>query len=298
MSKDKFFKKTASLACILMGAQNADAGSLGWLFSPVQADPNSEFHNRVPEHFQDDITSDQNPDAIKLTPAEQHQALAWGLSDSEEKRYLSLMQNQSGYFYGSQSLQSPLGGTLVYTKKATPVEILGFNARSDASRNKYAELDAQQQIQYISKYLAYVTAYNRAAVALKEKLKLPIVRKFNEQKFSPYNYKPVSLQSGDKLMLFIHPDDEVRPIIASLLGSLQKNKNVSLNVFFVGNKIKKSNLETWARDQNIPPQLVKSQKITLNFGNDQFQLLKTNHALPLLILVRDGNSRFVNTNRF
>lgn len=293
-----FLKKTALLACILLGAQHADASSLGWLFSPGKADPNSQFHNRLPEHFVDDITSDQNPDAIKLTPAEQHQALVWGLSSSEEKRYLSLMQNQSGYFYGTQSVSSPLGGTMVYAKKATPVEILGFNARSDASRNKYAQLDAQQQIQYMSKYLAYIADYNKEAVALKNKLKLPIVRKFNEQKFSPYHYKPVALKSGDKLMLFVRSSDEVRPIVASLMTSIQKNKNVSLNVFFVGKNLTKTTLETWARDQNIPPELVKSEKITLNFGNDQYDDLKTNHALPLLILVRDGNSRFVSTSRF
>src|SRR3990167_10026718 len=100
-------RKLILFATIFIGTQTVYADGLGWLFHPGKSDPNSEFHKRLPEHFKDDITSDQNAEKLKLTSAEKHQALVWGLSNDEEKRYLFLMQNQSGYFYGVKIIKTP-----------------------------------------------------------------------------------------------------------------------------------------------------------------------------------------------
>lgn len=270
-------------ACLCVVSQSSFASGMGWLFKEG-GDANSEFHQRMPDTFLDDITSDQNSNITELTLAQKHQALVWGLSDDEEKRYLFLIQNQSGFFYD--------------LKKVSPVEILGMNARTDNERKKYAEMDAKNQFQYMAKYLSYVSDYNQAALSLKDKLKLPVINQFDYKPFSPYNYKPISLESNDKLMLFLKLNSAVKPIIASLLNSMTKNNKISLNVYFIGKNISKTAIETWAQDQNIPPAMVEHNQITLNFGNSEFESLKTTKSLPVLVLIRDRTSRFVDTSRF
>lgn len=249
-------------------------------------DPNSHFHEKLPVEFHDDITPDQKTSAIKLNALQRHQSLVWGLSTQEEKRYVALMHNRSGFFYSDQN------------HKMTPVEVLGANARTNAEREKYAKLDAHQQFQHLAKYLAYVAAYQRASEAYKKSLHLPVLRPFNTAKFSPYHYKPVALEANDKLMLFVHLNDEVRPIVASLMGSILKTPSIQLNVYFIGHGLTETQVQTWAKDQNIIPKMVDDHQITLNFDSGQFSAFSGKRKLPVLVLVRDGKSQFVDLGRF
>lgn len=278
------------------------ASNVGWQFSPSNRDPNSQFHYRLPMKFHDDITSDQDVVHMKLNKAEKHQAMAWGLGLDEERRYVALMQNRSGYFYGNQSepngSSSKSPGQFSLGHKATPVEVLGFNARTDTERSKYAAQDAKQQFQYLAKYLSFLSAYEQQAMRLKKALNLPIIRKFDYAKYSPYNYKPVSLKSNDNLMLFVTLSDEVRPIVSSLMASIQKDKSIHLNIYFVGAKATKEGVEAWARSQNILPSLVTSHQITLSFGQEKFASIKNHGKTPFLVLVRGGQSKAVDTGRF
>lgn len=271
------------------------ANSSGWHFKPGQnnqaKDPNSNFHKRNPVKFQDDITKDQSVDDIQLTDQQKHQAKVWGLSNNEEKRYVALMRNKSGQYYQDN---------------VTPVEVLGFNARNNQERRKYARQEAKQVFQRIAKEEAFDSTYHKVAVRRKKKLNLKVVGDFNYSKYSPYNYKPMNLKSHDKLMLFVHTNDAVRPIVSYLMQVIQKQRGIQLNVYFVPKKgndsVSKKRVEQWAKIQNIPPQLNKHHRITLNQNNHKLQNLdikgQQGKKTPLLLLVRDGESRIVNTDNF
>lgn len=272
----------------------ADGG--GWHFKPGNKDPNRDFHYRLPQQFQDDVLPGQ-VEKIKLTKADQQQAQSWGLDSSEEKRYLAIMTNRGTQYFKARDLKTHAGDMIV-SDNYTPVEVLGINARTDAERRKYAQEQAEQEFQWNAKFLAYNNAYHKTAVTLKDELNLPIIKKFDTTKFSPYSYKPISLKPHDKLMLFVGINDAVRSIISSLMGSITKDPNIQLDVYFVGKNITKTEVQTWAKSQNLIPEMVKDHQITLNFGNDRFSELNTNRKPPVLVLVRGAESHFVDTGRF
>ncbi len=285
--KQSFAKGLLILGAVALISHAAYADHSGWHFTPGKSDPNSQYHFRLPGKFQDDITSDQNVSKIQLTHAQKHQALVWNISSSEEQRYVALMQNRSGFYYGQDT-----------NHQVSPVEVLGMNARTNEERVKYASQDAKQQFQHLAKYLSFVAEYNKQAAKLSKSLNLPVVRKFDYAKFSPYNYKPVSLQSGDKLMLFVGLDNEVKPIVSSLMGSIIKNPSIQLNIFFVGKAPSVEAINHWASSQNIPPNMVKKGEITLNFDHGKFETLGHLDKPPVLLLVRDGQTRNVNLGGF
>lgn len=298
-------KSNLSIIFVFFGvvfiSNNANASIFGWnLGASNKNDPNSEYHKRLPLAFKDDVTSDQDSNKIKLTDAQKHQALVWGLSDQQEKRFVFLMQNRSGNYFKNTKL--------------TPVEILGINARTDEERMQYAVIDAKQEFEKNAKILSFNTDYDMAATALKNKLNLPVIRKFNYAKYSPYNYKPVQLKANDKLMLFVKRNENVKPIVSYLMSEIESNPSVQLNVYFIDNeksnkgktiKITKSDIVHWAQEQNIPSTMVNDRLITLNFDNGQYASVNAKGGInikdrktPLLILVHDGQSRVVDTGRF
>jgi integrating conjugative element protein (TIGR03759 family) len=207
------------------------------------------------------------------------------------------MRNRSGKYFKNTTL--------------TPVEILGVNARTDEERAQYAVLDAKQEFGKNAKILSFNAAYDRAAMVYKEKLDLPIIRKFNYSKYSPYNYKPVQLRENDKLMLFVKRSENVKPIISYLMSEIESNPSVQLNVYFVDDKknkktkTTKSDIVSWAQAQNIPSTMVNDKLITLNFDHGQYagvnakgKITGKNKKTPLLILIHDGQSHIVDTGRF
>lgn len=287
-NSNKFKAIFAFFIFLILMATNAPSFAMfGWDYiSGSKNDPNSEYHERFPLQFNDDITSDQELKKIKLTPEQQHEALVWGLSEDQEKRYVFLMQNRTGLYYKNIKL--------------SPVEILGINARDNNERVFYAKLLATQEFEKNAKLLAFDAAYHNAAVELKEELKLPVIRDFDYSKYSPYNYKPLQLQNSDKLVFFISKGDGVKPIVSSLISEIKKNQSLQLNVFFVDKGLKDDEITKWAKSQNIPSDMVNSKRtVTLNHDKGQYEEIKIkNKKTPLLILIRNGQSSVVNISRF
>ena len=258
----------------------------GWNLSTSSSiiDPNSQYHQRWPVAFSDDITSDQDPNAITLTAEEHHQALVWGLSDSQEKRYLFLMHNKSGVYYHDRPL--------------SPVEILGLNTRDDQERVMLATQAATQEAQKITEELAYDSAYHQAFVQLMQRSQLPVIQPFDVSRYSPYQHQPLALQAGDQLVLFIHLKDAVKPIMTTLMKLINKTQNIQLNIYFVGNTVTQAQVFNWAKAQTIPAQLVSKKIITLNLGNSHYQQLNNAPKLPALYLIHAGVSTPIDTGKF
>lgn len=275
-----------TLFTILGLYSTSSLAAFGWDYSSItKTNPNSNYYYRLPMPFIDDIVRDQDIDKVQLTTEQKHQALVWGLSDDQEKRYVLLMQNRSGNYFKDTKL--------------SPIEVLGINARDDSERAMYAKVLAQMEFEKNAKILAFDTAFHNEAIALQEKLKLPIIRGGGASSTSK-TAKTFQLQNGDKLMLFVERANNVDFIISPVISELKRNPTATLNVYFIDNGLKDSGIASWAKNQNIPIDLVNEKhSITLNLDKGQFNSVKIiSKTTPLLILVRDGRSEVVDLNLF
>jgi len=82
-----------------------------------------------------------------LSPTEKARATTWNLSDTEWRRYRSLMDGIRGSI-------SP--ATL------SPIEVLGIHARDEAERRRYAERWARLMREDAERILAFQHAYDQA----------------------------------------------------------------------------------------------------------------------------------------
>lgn len=231
--------------------------------------------------FHDDILSNQHIDNVKLTPEQDYQAKVWGLTQNDERRYVLLMQNKSGLYWGKANL--------------SPVEILGANARNPIERRRFALLYAKQSQERTAKELAWQAATNEAKTEINKGL--PLIRPFDVTKFSPYNYHPINLEKSDELFLLTKVNLDVHRIISTLLADIQSNKNIRLNIYFSGASSDNS-IQNWANDQNIPIRLVNKGEITINTNEGPFSHVKNKKTLPLLVLVRNNKAKLIDVSRF
>lgn len=230
---------------------------------------------------EDDITKDQNIDALKLNEAQMHEARVWGLTEDEEKRYVLLMQNRSGVYYRGL--------------RQTPIDVLGINARNEAERTHFAELAARQEAQKVSKNIAWNNAFYKAYNGLFKDV--PVVGEFDKTPFSPLSYKPVSLTPGDTLFFFIRPDDPARTILLMLIDAINVTADTRLNIMLLD--ADDTQIQLWANKNQIPREMVDTKKISLNHGELQFESIKTiKKNTPLLLLARKGTSSIVDLGVF
>lgn len=137
---------------------------------------------------EDDVLPEQEKSTFKLSEEQLHEAKVWGLTESEEKRYVHLMQNKSAVYYKGLDL--------------TPVDILGINARTESERNHFAELGAKQEALKVTKSIAWNNAFYRAYNELFKDV--PVIDEaFDPKPYGPLAYEPISLKTGDALYWFI-----------------------------------------------------------------------------------------------
>ena len=270
---------------ILVSYSTASFAGFGWDYSSItKTNPNSNYYYRLPMPFIDDITSDQDIGKLQLNTEQKHQALVWGLSESQEKRYILLMLNRSGTYFKDTKL--------------SPIEVLGINARDDNERAMYAKVLAQMEFEKNAKILAFDTTFHNEALLLQDKLKLPVIRDGSYIKSSLKPIKIFQLQNSDKLMLFVQREDNASFIISRVLTEMKKNPGATLNIYFLDKELKDSDIAVWAKNQNIPVELVNDKHlITLNLDKGQFNSVGiVNKRTPLLVLIHDGQSTIVDLN--
>lgn len=230
---------------------------------------------------QDDITAGQNIDAVKLTEAQLHEARVWELTEDDEKRYVLLMQNRSGVYYRGL--------------RQTPIDVLGINARNEAERNRFAELAARHEAQKVATNIAWNNAFYKAYNKLFARV--PVVGEFDKTPFSPMAYRPVTLNAGDTLFLFIKPDDAVRTVLLTLMDAVNITPDTRLNLMFLN--ADDTRIQQWANFNQIPRELVNNKRISLNHGELQFEnLALARKTTPLLLLTRQGASSIVDLGVF
>ena len=230
------------------------------------------------ENFQDEVMSDTE---VQLTDSQLHQAKIWGLSETEEKRYLKLLNSRSGIYY--QGL------------RMTPVDILGLNARNDEERLRFAKIAAQQEAQKVSQNIAWNNAFYKAYNNLFKNV--PVVGEVDLSPYSPLAHKPIELSAGSHLYLFIREDDPLKTILFQLYGAIKNSPNSKLHLMFLG--MNEESIQLWANQNQIPFELVNAKQISLNAGELQYQKLKLEKKeTPLLLLSKGKATHIVDLGRF
>jgi integrating conjugative element protein (TIGR03759 family) len=249
----------------------ASSGNAGWTFMPGKHANNSNMSKRYPLRVVDDIINDHKINIKKLNDSEKYQARVWGISNDDEIRYLNLMKNRSGIYFKKRDL--------------SPVQVLGINSRSDNERKHYAAIDVRQEALKNSRILAYGATFHQAALRFASENNLPVLRPFDKSKYSPYNYKPVELKSGDIMELYITLDYPMRTTLHELIKALDSTSNTKLKIFFQGRGVNKGSIQVWAKNLNLSREMVSNHTITLVSNSSLFD---SKEKTPSLSIVRLG----------
>lgn len=272
------FKLSTLMIGLLLGQQAIAGLYIPDIVTPPMQDAENTLAKAGLAKFHDEVIEGKD---FQLNYVQKQEAKAWGLSESEEKRYLLLMESRSGIYYKDLRM--------------TPVDILGLNARDDAEREHFATLAALQEAQKVSQNIAWNNAFYKAYNQLFKDV--PVVGDFDPSPYSPYAHQPIQLKEGEMLYFFIRLDDAVTTILLQLIDALHHTPNTRLNLLFLD--MDREAIQLWANKHQIPIKLVTAQQITLNRGNQQYEALKLDKKqTPLLLLANSKTSQIVDLGRF
>ncbi|MCB1764411.1 MAG: TIGR03759 family integrating conjugative element protein, partial [Gammaproteobacteria bacterium] len=138
-----------------------------------------------PNNTQSQITNTTNVHT-SLLPIEKARAEVWGLSETEWRRYRSLMEGIRGSISPST---------------ISPIEVLGIHAEDAAERNRYAETWARMMREDVARILAFQHAYDEAGRRL-----FPGEQLIDPNRLPQNNPKSLDLSSEDRVLFFTRPD--------------------------------------------------------------------------------------------
>ena len=205
-----------------------------------------------------------------LSASELARARAWGLSATEWQRYQQLMQ-------GIRGSVSPA--------TISPIEVLGIHARDREERRRYAETWARTLHEDVDRILVFQRAYDEAAKRLYPNEPLIDIARLPRKVD-----KRTTFQSGDRVLFFT---DAECPACDLVLNTLLKRINEfgGLDIYLTGLVPgDDAAVRAWAAEYKIDPDLVHSQRVTLN--HDAGALAKlTDEAgtVPYLMRRRGGD---------
>lgn len=190
----------------------------------------------------------------------------WGLDRGEYQRYLTLMDG-------------PLGK---WNPELDPVMVLGMFAETEAERQRYAFMFAQQEHELVTRTLAFEQAYR---VAFADQF--PDAQVINRERMQPYYDRQAfksrpskfeallhGLQPEDRLLFFVGEDcTRCSKYITQLHNILNNQTDVFVDVFLTGN-VEPSAVRFWAQQYNVDIDLVQQGRLTLNVDQGTFETLK------------------------
>ncbi len=194
-------------------------------------------------------------------PDSPQQVRAWGLQPEEWVRYRELMQG-------------PLG---TLSPQLDPLTALGIEARTDAERRRYAELQVRFEAQRVEKLLTYQRAYDAAWQRLHPNLR-PLSL--------PAPPMPTAATPGDpnRLALFVRTDC---PPCDRKVQQLQA-AGTPVDVYVVGSRQDDARIRQWAAQAGVEPARVRARALTLNHDGGRWLSLGLPGALPALVRQVDG----------
>ena len=162
----------------------------------------------------------------KLSDQDRRAAVSWGLTETEWTRHRELRTLRRG-------LVSP---------DITPLEFLGIYATSDAERKRYARLYARQQLDLLERIAMFEADYIEA------------VRELT---------RSASNGTG-RYRLVAAVGCTTSRCAEQLHRALQLADPHGLDIFLTGTAGSDGTVRNWAARNDIPPDAVRSRRITLN----------------------------------
>ncbi|ALM54105.1 TIGR03759 family integrating conjugative element protein [Halomonas huangheensis] len=180
--------------------------------------------------------------------SQQRAADAWGLNQQEIQRYKSIMEGPRG----------------TWSPNLDPLMALGLEARSDAERQKYAELLVETERKRVEAELAFQRAYDDAWQRLYPG-DMP-VNSFTtkggiDATQSVFGHSAAS--SSPRLNVVVATQECVQcdATVKRLLST-----GASMDIWIVDSEGSDDRIRSWAAEVGIPPDQVRSGSITLNHG--------------------------------
>ena len=203
-----------------------------------------------------------------LLPIEKARAEVWGLSETEWRRYRSLMEGIRGSISPST---------------ISPIEVLGIHAEDAAERNRYAETWARMMREDVARILAFQHAYDEAGRRL-----FPGEQLIDPNRLPQNNPKSLDLSSEDRVLFFTRPDCfHCDRLLARLLNRIDEVAGIDIYLADIdaGDEVA---VRAWASERGIRPEWVKRRKVTLNFDAGALDRLTGGQALVPVLMRRRG----------
>lgn len=203
-----------------------------------------------------------------LSPTDKARATIWDLSNTEWRRYQTLMDGIRGSI-------SP--ATL------SPIEVLGIHARDEGERRRYAERWARLMRDDAERILAFQHAYDRAWKRL-----FPSDRLIDLARLPDEETADVTLQPTDRVLFFTRPDcASCDALLRRLLKRVDTLAGVDIYLLGLPTNDDKA-VRDWAEQQAIEPRWVRSRQVTLNHdGGALSQLTQGQGEVPYMLRRRD-----------
>lgn len=194
--------------------------------------------------------------ASPIAPSDDARARAWGLDATEWSRYQQLMQG-------------PLG---IYSPNLDPLTALGLEARSDAERQHYAELQVRAEAQRVQKELVYQQAYDAAWKRLHPDL-TPV------RSLTSTPRPGASIAHTGRLAVFVKDDCAA---CDARVRQLQTS-GAAFDIYMVGSRGDDARIRAWAQRVGIDPTKVRARTITLNHDAGRWLMLGGQGTLPAVL---------------
>jgi len=162
----------------------------------------------------------------------------------------------------------------IYSPNLDPLSALGIEARSDAERRRYAELQVQAEARRVEKLLAYQRAYDDAWQRL-----YPEMQRVN----LPGAVSTIPSGNG-RLAVFVREDCAACDAVVQRLQA----SNREFDVYVVGSRADDARIRAWARQAQIDPARVRSGAMTLNHDGGRWLSLGVSGELPAVVREVNG----------
>lgn len=189
-------------------------------------------------------TTPHETTSTPLSATERARSNAWGLSDTEWRRY--------------QDLQLGIRGS-VSTINLSPIEVLGIHARDSGERRAYAERWARAMREDAERILAFQHAYDAAAKRLFSGQTL-----IDVGKLQTLPQKTSELQADDRILFFTRVNcPACDAVLVKLLSHLNTLAGIDI---YIANAAENDDavIRAWAEAHGIEVEWVRKRRVTLN----------------------------------
>lgn len=204
---------------------------------------------------------------VKISPEEKSLAEQWMLTDKDWLKFKEIMKGPRG----------------IWSPNIDPITALGVEEKDPIERRRYAEIWLKVETKRTELELAFEMERSNAAKRLLSNQQ-PIN---NAPWISEWNANRESIRKIVHMFVDVSCMDECKEDVKQIYGSI--GKNAQLDIYFKDGS-SSDQIGKWAAYMGIPPEVVKSRKVTLNFDSGKSEKLGVQFAKTPVVKVLDVKS--------